>query len=802
MPVQRTERETTQPSQVRAFIREFREEIIAAWRGAARELPSAKDMSATTLLDHVPDLLDEIGDIADEIASSANATPRLEAARRHALDRLGDGFDIATIVRELSLLRDAALRAWESHAGGRPIADLRALNLAIDRAIAVSASRYTEVHARTLAGIDRISTASFESSDVEDLMRRLLVVFLETTPAVDTAAILLAEGDRLQVRAAAGLEAELEQRERVAFGEGFAGMIAAQRAPMQLRAAYQDPLITSEVIRKKKVLAMYGVPLIQNSHVIGVAHMGSLSAHEFSQEDRQFFESMAARATLGIIHHLLREDLARSEQRYKQLATEREQALAKLESLLAASPIGIAFVDRELRYVRINEALAALNEVPAAAHLGRTVMDVLPAYAPRLEPLLRGVLETGRPVLNLEVIRQSHTDPGDTRSLLANYFPVRARSGAISGVGGIVIDVTEVKQAQEALRIEQMRIASILEHAPAAIWVKEPDGRIVLANHRLADVFGIPFEHLLGQRSTDFLPPEVAAVHEAHDQRVLREQRAIEVEELVPSPQGARTFLSIKFPIPGDPPLVGGIATEITERKQMEEELRIAVRTRDDVLAVVSHDLRSPVGTVQLSATVLLDQFAGDPWTRRQLELIHRSCTRMEHLINDLLDTASLRAGRLHLNIQRESADAVLAEALDLHQPIAEDRGIRLVRQSNVEGIDIACDRHRILQVFTNLIGNALKFCRPGDTITVGAQHDDRRVTFFVLDTGPGIQSDIATSLFEPYRSGTGHVKQGAGLGLYIARAIIEQHGGTIWIESEQGPGARFLFTLPDIPSA
>jgi PAS domain S-box-containing protein len=780
-------------------VRELRDEIIASWRAAARELPSARDMSAVTLLDHIPELLDEIADIAQEIASSASPTPVLEAARRHALDRLGDGFDITTIVRELSLLRDAALSAWEQHAGDHPITmgDLRALNLAIDRAIAVSAARYTQVHARTLAGIDRISTASFESSDLDDLMRRLLVVFLETTPAVDTAAILLTEDDRLYVRATAGLEAELDRGDSIAFGEGFAGAIAAQRAPMQLRTAYQDPLTTNAVIRQNKVLALYGVPLIQDSRVIGVAQMGSLTAHEFSQEDRQFFASMAARATLGIVHHLLRQHLAASEQRYKLIAADRERALAKLESLLAASPIGIAFVDRELRYLKINEALASLNGHPAEEHLGRTVSEILPAFASALEPLLHGVLETGRPVLNLEITQQSDSHPSDTRSLLANYFPVRARSGEITGVGGIVIDVTEAKRVQEALRIEQMRIGSILEHAPAAIWIKEPDGRIVLANQRLADLLGVDLARLKGHRSADVLPPEVAAVHEEHDRRVLGEQRAIEVEEVVPSPQGARTFLSIKFPIPGDPPLVGGIATEITQRKQMEEELRIAVRTRDDILAVVSHDLRGPVGTVQLSASMLLGQLAADNRARRHLELIHRSCTRMEHLINDLLDTASLRAGRLHLNIHPEPAEAVLAEALDLHLPIAEERGIRLVRESSVAGVDIACDRYRVLQVFGNLIGNAIKFCRSGDTITVGAQWDDRRIVFSVLDTGPGIQPEAAAHLFQPYWSAPGHGKEGAGLGLYIARGIVEQHGGQIWAESGQDAGARFLFTLP-----
>jgi PAS domain S-box-containing protein len=780
---------------VRSFVRIFREEIVAAWRKAVRRLPLAGDMSMTTLLDHIPALLDEIADFADDIAAGAPASPVFETARRHALHRLSDGFDIATIVSELSLLRDAALGVSARHETVQSMADLRALNLAIDRAIAVSASRFVEVQQRTLAGIDRISTATFESNDLDDLMRRLLAVFIETTPAADTAAILLVEDDRLHLRAAAGLELELDRRTSVAFGEGFAGTIASQRRPMHLRAAYQDPLITSEVMRAQQVRAVYGVPLIHNSHVIGVAHMGSLTASEFSPDDRQFFGSMAARATLGIVHHLLRQELADSEQRSKKIAIEREQALAKLESLLAAAPIGIGFVDRELRYLRINDALAAMNERPAGEHVGRTVAEVLPELATTLVPLLQAVLDAGQPALNLEITRRSQIDPTATRFLLANYFPVRAPSEEVIGVGGIVIDITEVKRAQEALRSEQVRVHSILEHSPAAIWVKDLDGRIVLANHRLADVLGHELEHMLGRRSSDLLPSEFATAHEAHDQTVVREQRALEVEEVVPSSRGARTFLTVKFPIPGDPPLLGGIATEITQRKQMEHELRVAVRTRDDLLAIVSHDLRGPLGTAQLSATLLMEQLPND-LARRHLELIHRSCTRMEHLIDDLLDTASIRAGRLHLDVQPQAADAILAEAIDVHQSIADERGIRLVRGGDLDGVMIACDRDRVLQVFGNLIGNALKFCRAGDAVTVSGHRVGDHAEFSVADTGPGIPPEVSAYLFEPYWSGAGHRKQGAGLGLYISRGIIEQHGGMIWVESNHGTGATFRFTL------
>lgn len=326
MPAERTGRATVRSSTAGALIRTFRDDVVTEWRRAACELPIARDMTSATLLDHLPELLDEIADIADEFSSGPCSAPVFETARRHALDRLADGFDVAMIVRELSFLRDAIFSVWTRNLGAREMADLRALNLALDRAIAVSVARFAEVHERTLAGIDRISTASFESSDVDDLMRRLLVVFIETTPAVDTAAILLVEGDRLRLRAVAGLEAELDPDVSVGLGEGFAGTIAARCEPMQLRAAHEDPLVTNEVIRNRKVCALYGVPLLQNSQVIGVAYMGSLTAHEFSMEDRQFFGSMAARAALGIAHHLLRQELAMSEQRFKQIADERERA--------------------------------------------------------------------------------------------------------------------------------------------------------------------------------------------------------------------------------------------------------------------------------------------------------------------------------------------------------------------------------------------------------------------------------------------------------------------------------------------
>ncbi|HTR49754.1 MAG TPA: ATP-binding protein [Kofleriaceae bacterium] len=222
-----------------------------------------------------------------------------------------------------------------------------------------------------------------------------------------------------------------------------------------------------------------------------------------------------------------------------------------------------------------------------------------------------------------------------------------------------------------------------------------------------------------------------------------------------------------------------------------------AVKIREDVLAIVSHDLRNPLGTVELAASMLDGHLEGDPRGRKHVDTIRRSVDRMEHMIRDLLDTASIQAGRLALERRPEDARALLEEVVEVHAPIAAERGIRIERAGELSGVRLDCDRERLAQVFGNLVGNALKFCRRGDTLAIAAAREGARVRIVFRDTGPGIADHDLPHLFEPYYSARRHFKQGTGLGLYICKAIVEAHGGVIAVDSALGRGTTFAVTLP-----
>jgi signal transduction histidine kinase len=169
----------------------------------------------------------------------------------------------------------------------------------------------------------------------------------------------------------------------------------------------------------------------------------------------------------------------------------------------------------------------------------------------------------------------------------------------------------------------------------------------------------------------------------------------------------------------------------------------------------------------------------------------------MSRVIADLLDMASIRSGRIEVKPQPEIAANLVHEAIAVHEPLAHQKGIRLLAECDALTAVVLCDRERILQVFSNLLGNAIKFCRHSDQIRVSLRMSDDRIQASVVDTGPGIASEDLPLVFDAYFSGAKNRRNGTGLGLYITKRIVEAHDGRIWIESEMGKGTAVHFTLP-----
>jgi signal transduction histidine kinase len=227
---------------------------------------------------------------------------------------------------------------------------------------------------------------------------------------------------------------------------------------------------------------------------------------------------------------------------------------------------------------------------------------------------------------------------------------------------------------------------------------------------------------------------------------------------------------------------------------QLFGEAQRAIRARDEVLAVVSHDLKNPLESVLLSASLLL-RSPESPRVRRYAEALHRSARQMDRLIRDLLDLSASDAGKLRVDMRSERLEPVLEEALVLFTTVAGEREISLGTGGVPLGREVRCDRERVLQVLSNLVGNAVRFAPRGGHVRIEVASSEREVAIAVRDDGPGIPPEDLPHVFDRYWRRDS--RRGTGLGLAIARGIVEAHGGRIHVESAVGRGSTFTFTLP-----
>jgi PAS domain S-box-containing protein len=815
------------------FIQSRLSAILSEWERRARSFPVAERLRGSVLRDHVPQILERITVMLQRL-DTVGLEMLLELPDKHALERLDEGYDLRSATDELSALRDTILELWEQEVGRLiPVGEVRQLDQAIAGVISASAARFAEARERTLRALDRVSSAALGTGELDTFLPQLMTVLLETVAAVDSVAILLRnEQDELRIRAAIGLEDAMIAGYSVRVGEGFAGTVAAQREPLLRRDASVDPLVRNPFVRSKGIHALYGVPLIHEGEVIGVAHMGSRTAYDFSDDDKQLLRTMAQRATSLIIQAQLLERLRQSE--------------ARLQSIVDHAPAAIYVKDEQGRYMLVNHHVEHVLGQQRQELLGKTDADLWPEVAPSLRAVDLQVLEQGEPVIAEEAIP---TRDG-LHTYLAVKFPLPGGGSQRTVLGGISTDITERKQveAAQALLIEVgvvlsqsldmdttlRSIASLaVKHLAdyCMVDLQGEDGQlhrlVVLAKDPAREELirrAMPYPPKLGSRSpaarvfetgklevAEITPEWLRASARSAEHLATLEELGPRSAVILPLKARGRTLgvINLASTIPGRMArqqmvaVAQGVADRAAiaiDNARLYQEAREAVRVREDVVAIVSHDLRNPLNAISLSASTLIKREELDERTAKAATRIYAAADRAHRLIRDLLDFTQARVGGIPVSPRLVAPGELARQVVEEIQSAYPERRLELRVEEEVR---VNADPDRLAQVMANLIGNAVQHSPGGTTVLAVVRWEGDRMLFAVHNEGAPIPADHLPVLFEPFQRGR-ETSAGAGgslgLGLFISRQIVEAHGGRIEVRSAAGEGTTFTVWLPRHP--
>jgi PAS domain S-box-containing protein len=497
-------------------------------------------------------------------------------------------------------------------------------------------------------------------------------------------------------------------------------------------------------------------------------------------------------------------ELKQGEQALQVAKRRGEESQSLLTSLFSTASAGLGFLDSELRYVRVNEALAELNGVPVADHLGRRVRDVIPDLADTLEPLLyQTVIAERTRLVNLEVQGETPARPGELRHWLANYYPVEGEDGSVLGVGAVVFEVTEQKRVEEAVRRERDFAEGLIQTAQAIVLVLDPQGRIVRFNPFMECISGYRLEEVQGKDWFRTFLPE----RNWRDIRQVfrRAVRNIDVRgnvNPIVTKEGIEREISwwSRTLTDADGHALGVlyIGHDITELLEAQERALRAERLAaiGQTVTAVAHETRNELLGLGMGLGMLAESVAGEAKSAELVALLRESQSRLQHLFDDLRGFAA----PIKLERTSQTICEIWRRAWSSLERRRAGRTAVLSEQISCPACAGLIDALRIEQVFRNLFENALAACR--DPVQIEAhcaeQNIDgkQRIRIIVRDNGPGLTAEQRQKLFEPFFTTK---PQGTGLGLPIAKRIIEAHGGTIEVGETPQRGAEFVLTLPSL---
>lgn len=484
---------------------------------------------------------------------------------------------------------------------------------------------------------------------------------------------------------------------------------------------------------------------------------------------------------------------------------------AVLNAINLNTPTLIYVKDRECRILSANPATCQVIGKPLSEIVGKNHLEYMDGQRGVEEILAndRRIVASGRTETFEEVVE----DPdGGKRIFLSTKTPYRGDNGEIIGLIGVSVDITERKGTEEKLSARERELQQLADAMPQVVWIADAEGTVYYYNRRVENFSGIE-QTAAGTWSWQPVvhPDDLASTAEAWETAVRQKSPYVKEHRIMMREGGYRWHLSRAVPALDEHGKITkwhGTATDIHEIKESEverqkllEEADAASRAKDQFLAVLSHELRTPLNTMYGWTQMLLTSELDAPSARKAIETIARSVRLQNALIEDLLDVSRIVSGKMRLEPERVSLVSLLQSAIDAARPAAEKQQVALAAELDPQADEMFGDRHRLQQIISNLLTNAVKFTPAGGAVRVELRRSGKFARLSVSDTGIGIAPDLLPLVFQRFQQAESSSKRkygGLGLGLTIVKHLVELHGGTISASSEgEGKGSVFTVEFP-----
>ena len=378
------------------------------------------------------------------------------------------------------------------------------------------------------------------------------------------------------------------------------------------------------------------------------------------------------------------------------------------------------------------------------------------------------------------------------------------------------LEVAELRWKEEALRESEKRFRNIALSMVVWIWEIDKKGVYTYCSERVHDILGYTPEEIIGRDFFHSMPPqEVQKAREEFERLSAKRDIIMDFENWNVHKNGTHKCLATSgVPIldeSGSFKGYRGVHKDITEQKQAEEALKEANRRlkefdqlKSDFLSTVSHEIRTPITIMREGISLCIDGVAGDV-TEAQKELLTDtldSVDRLERLVTDLLDLSKIESGKIEIRKSKIDLCQILKKIKKNFNQQVRTKGLSLDLNSTKDSISLFADEDKILQIFSNLVSNAVRYTEPGGKITVRGEEKGEFILCSVTDTGIGISEENLHKVFSKFEQfgrieGSGY--KGTGLGLTIVKGLVEKHDGEIWVESQLGMGTTFYFTIKNV---